>query len=80
MKQIIENIRSKPDHHKNRIMLITVLVAIGVLLIIWAIVGNGRRIIPDENFFQTFNSDVQTGQTNTAAIPLDVNTNNNTNQ
>ncbi len=79
MKQMIENIRNRPDHHKNRIVLIVVAAAIVILLIIWAIVGNGRRVVPDENFFQSFNSDIQSSQTNSGAIPTDVNSNSNSN-
>ncbi|QQS22902.1 hypothetical protein IPM19_04795 [bacterium] len=42
MKKIIENIRQKPDHHKNRIILIITGSVAFVLVIIWIIIG-----IPD---------------------------------
>ncbi len=62
MKKIIENIRQKPEHHKNRIIWIIVGVAAVILLIIWAIVG-----IPDRNGKSTdvinkFNSDVDSSK------------------
>lgn len=59
MKKIIHNIRSKPNHHKNRVILITAAIAVGILLLVWAAVGSGRKMHPDESFFQTFNQDVQ---------------------
>ncbi|HEX3095963.1 MAG TPA: hypothetical protein VHQ20_02475 [Patescibacteria group bacterium] len=74
MKETIEKIRQRPDHHKDRIIWVTAAVAVAVLLIIWAIVGNGRRTTVDNNFFQTFNQDVQSTQTN-IPDPLDVNAN-----
>lgn len=62
MKQVIHNIRQQPEHHKNRIILISAAVAVGILLLVWAAVGNGRPTQPDENFFNTFNQDIQEGK------------------
>lgn len=62
MKKIIENIRSKPDHHKDRIIWVCAAIVAGILLIAWMIVGNGRKINNDQNFFQTFNEGVQEGR------------------
>ncbi len=73
MKQIIHNIRNKPHHQKDRIIWITAAVAIGVLLLVWAIVGNGRRTTPDQNVIQTFNQDLQSGK-NIVPANLNINT------
>ena len=63
MRKVIHSIRQKPDHHKNRIIWLIAAAAIVLLLIIWAIVGSGRKLNPDENFFQTFNQDLEEGKT-----------------
>ena len=70
MRKVIHNIRQKPDHHKDRIIWITAAIAIGLLLIIWAIVGNGRDLNPDQNFFDTFNEDLEEGKTIIPTDPL----------
>ncbi len=69
MKQVIHNIRNKPDHHKNRIIIISAAIAVGVLLLIWAAVGNGHRGQTDENFFQTFNEEVKQNKDTLPAQP-----------
>lgn len=43
MSKLIENIRQKPDHHKNRIVWTIIGIAAGLLLIIWAIIGIPQR-------------------------------------
>ena len=70
MKQIIENIRNKPDHHKDRIVWIIAAIATGLLLIIWLIVGNGRPTTTDDNFFETLNQDVEEGKD---IVPANIN-------
>ena len=75
MKKIIENIRNQPSHHRDRIIWIIAAVAAGLLLIIWLVVGNGRKLDSDESFFQSFSSGVEEGKD---AIPLDLNTNSTT--
>lgn len=70
MKQIIENIRNKPDHHKDRIVWICAAIAAGLLLIIWLVVGNGRPTTTDDNFFETFNQGVEEGKN---VVPTDIN-------
>lgn len=62
MKKVIENIRNRPEHHQNRIVWISAIIAIALLLTIWAIVGNGRKTIPDQNFFQTFQQGIDEGK------------------
>ncbi len=69
MKQVIENIRQKPAHHKDRIVWICAAIAAGILLIVWMIVGNGRKTTTDENFFQTFNQGVDEGKD---IVPQDI--------
>jgi hypothetical protein len=69
MKKVIENIRSRPVHHQNRIVWISAGVAVALLLIIWMIVGNGRKTTPDENFFQNFQQEVQSGKNIVPADP-----------
>ncbi len=76
MRKIIHNIRQKPSHHRDRIIYIIAGVAVVILLLIWAIVGNGRKTTPDENFFQSFNQDLEAGKT---AVPQDLDVNLNTN-
>lgn len=70
MKKVIHNIRNKSEQHKNRVIWITALATIVVLLIIWAIVGNGRKLDPDENFFQTFGQELEEGKTIIPEDPL----------
>lgn len=62
MKKIIENIRSKPDHHKDRIIWVYAAIVAAILFIAWMIVGNGRKTTTDESFFQKFNEGVQEGK------------------
>lgn len=74
MKQVIENIRSKPAHHRDRIVWIIAAIAAGVLFIVWMIVGNGRKVTTDENFFQDFSQGVDEGKD---IVPQDINVNSN---
>ncbi len=68
MHQVIHKIRAKQHHEKDRIIWIAAAIAIGVMLLIWAIVGNGRKTTPDQSFFQTFNQDLESGKN---AVPPD---------
>lgn len=43
MSKLIENIRQKPDHHKNRIVWTIIGITAGILLILWAIIGIPQR-------------------------------------
>ena len=74
MKKIIENIRNKPEAHKDRIVWIIAAIVAGLLLITWLIVGNGKRDGEDQNFFQTFNEDIGQGKD---IIPENINSNSN---
>jgi hypothetical protein len=74
MHQVIHNIRQRPDHHKNRIILISAAVAVGILLLVWAAVGSGRKTKPDENFFQTFSQDLQNSKDTFPEDPLKAST------
>jgi hypothetical protein len=76
MKNVIENIRNKPEHHRDRIVWICAAIFTGLLLIVWMIVGSGRKTTTDESFFQTFNQGVEEGKT---VVPQDINANLNTN-
>ena len=74
MKKIIDNIRNKPAHHRDRIVWICAAIAAGVLFIVWMIVGNGRKVTTDENFFQDFSQGVDEGKD---IVPQDINVNSN---
>ena len=69
MRKVIHNIRNRPDHHIDRIIWISIAVAIGLLLIIWMIVGNGRKTAPDSSLFQSFGKNVETGKNTFPADP-----------
>lgn len=71
MKKVIENIRNKPEHHRERIIWICAAVFAAVLLIVWMIIGNGRKTTTDESFFQTFNQGVEEGK---EIVPQDLTT------
>lgn len=58
MKKLIENIRQKPDHHKNRIIWTIIGVTAGLLLIIWAIIGIPQRNGNTTDIIDQFSSDV----------------------
>ena len=70
MKKIIHHIRSKHPQQRDRYIWIIAAISIGVLLIIWAIVGNGRKANPDENFFQSFDQGLQEGKDTFEPNPL----------
>ncbi|HMQ01682.1 MAG TPA: hypothetical protein PKD79_01270 [Candidatus Doudnabacteria bacterium] len=59
MKQLIANIRNKPQHHKNRIVLISLGVMIVFLLTLWAIVGMPPREGYSGEVINTINQDVE---------------------
>lgn len=71
MKKIIHHIRSKHPHQRDRYIWIIAAVAVGVLIIIWMIVGNGRKTSPDENFFQEFDQGIQEGKNTFEENPLE---------
>lgn len=70
MKQIIENIRNKPSHHRDRIVWICAAIAAILLIAVWLIVGNGHKDNKNQSFFQTFNEGVEEGKN---VIPSNVN-------
>ncbi|HEX3100008.1 MAG TPA: hypothetical protein VHQ41_03475 [Patescibacteria group bacterium] len=76
MAKIIENIRSKPPHHRDRIIWICAAIAAALLLLIWVLVGDGHREGTDSNFFQTFNQGVNEGKN---LVPQDINATENSN-
>ena len=43
MKQIIENIRQQPEHHRNRIIWIIAAIVVAALLLLWVLIGNTKR-------------------------------------
>ncbi len=71
MKKIIHHIRSKPAHQRDRYVWIIAGCAAALLLIIWMIVGNGRKTSPDENFFETFNQGLEEGKNTFDENPLE---------
>ncbi len=70
MKNVIHHVRSKPSHVRDRIIWICAGVAVAILLIVWAIVGNGRKIDTNESFFQDFNQGVNEGKNILPPNPL----------
>jgi len=59
MKQLISNIRNKPQHHKNRIILITLIGVVAFMLVLWAVVGMPHGGAQGEEVFLGFNQNVQ---------------------
>lgn len=43
MKKVIENIRSKPHAHRDKIVKICVVVALVFMFIVWILVGNDKQ-------------------------------------
>ncbi len=70
MRRVINNIRNKPDHHKDRIIWATAGIALVILLSIWMIVGNGGKTSTEKNFFQSFSEDLEDGKNDIPADPL----------
>jgi hypothetical protein len=70
MKKIIHHIRSKPSHQRDRYVWIIAGIAVAVLLIIWMVVGNARKTVPDENFFEDFNQGLEEGKNTFEENPL----------
>lgn len=58
MKQLIANLRDKPQHYRNRVVLITIVVVATIMLVIWAIVGMPPRGGGNGNVINDFNSNV----------------------
>lgn len=58
MKQLISNIRNKPQHYKNRIILITIIAIAVFMLILWAIVGMPPRKGTSGDVIYNFNQDL----------------------
>lgn len=62
MKQLITNIRNKPQHHKNRIVLLTLAGVVLMMLILWWIVGPPPRQGASGDVIIDFNEDMNQGQ------------------
>lgn len=60
--KIVDDIRNKPHHKRTQIIWIIAIVAAGLLLALWAFLGNPKRG-DGGDFFNTFNSDFQNGKT-----------------
>lgn len=71
VKKFIRHVRSKPEHKRDHYIWIIVGVAAALLIIIWMIVGNGRKSSPDENFFETFNHGLEEGRNTFTENPLE---------
>lgn len=64
MKQLIANIRNKPQHHKNRIVFITIIGVVAFMLVLWAIVGMPPRKGVSGDIIYNFNQEVDENQDN----------------
>lgn len=62
MKQLIANIRNKPQHHKNQIILFTLIGVAAFLLVLWAIVGMPPRNGTSGDVIYEFNETVNQNQ------------------
>ncbi len=62
MKQLIEHIKTKPHHHKNRIVLFTVVGVVILLLVLWAIIGMPPRQTDGGDVINDLNSDINQNQ------------------
>ena len=58
MSKLIENIRQKPDHHKNRIVWTIIGITAGILLILWAIIGIPQREGKSTDVIDEFNTNL----------------------
>jgi hypothetical protein len=59
MKQLISNIRNKPQHHKNRIIAISLIGVVVFMLALWAVVGMPPREGTSGDVFFEFNETVK---------------------
>ncbi len=59
MKDFIEKIRQKPDHEKNRIILIFIIVVAVILVMAWLIIGIPTRNSSNGDVINNFNSNFQ---------------------
>lgn len=59
MNKLIESIRQKPDHHKNRIVWIIIGITAALLLTIWAIIGIPNREGKNTDVIDQFSTDVE---------------------
>lgn len=59
MKKIIENIRQKPDHHKNRIILVITGSVALLLVIAWIIIGIPDREGKNTDVIDDFTTNVE---------------------
>ncbi|HMR55331.1 MAG TPA: hypothetical protein PKD34_01935 [Candidatus Doudnabacteria bacterium] len=62
MKQLISNIRNKPQHHKNRIIIITLIGVVAFMLVLWAVVGMPPREGTSGDVIFEFNETVEETQ------------------
>ncbi len=71
VKKFIHHVRSKPENKRDRYIWIIAGCVTALLIVIWMIVGNGRRATPDENFFDTFNQGLEEGRNTFEENPLE---------
>lgn len=58
MKQLIANLRDKPQHYKNRVVLIIIISIAAIMLIVWAIVGMPPRSGDNGDVINDFNQNL----------------------
>lgn len=59
MKKLLDNIRQKPDHYRNRIILIITGSAALALIIIWMIIGIPERSGKGTDVIDEFGTNVE---------------------
>ncbi len=62
MKQLIANIRNKPQHHKHRIVMIAVIGMAAFLLLLWVIVGMPPRQTDGGDVINEISTDINENQ------------------
>ncbi len=68
MSSIIDRIQSKPPHERDRIIKIIAGALIALMLIVWLIVGNGKKPGEGSSFIRSFTQKVK-GTPNTFNTP-----------
>jgi hypothetical protein len=71
MKKLLHNIRNRPEHKRDQIVWIVAAASVGLLLIIWAIVGNGRKTTVDDSFVENFSAGLEEGKNTFDQNPLE---------
>ncbi len=59
MKDLVEKIRQKPDHEKNRIIIIAIISVAVILVVAWIIIGIPARNSSNGDVINNFNSNFE---------------------